>query len=376
MKAQIKLGHIAGIEIGLHYSWFIIALLITLSLVSQFHALNPEWGEGVIWITGIATSLLFFASIVAHELSHSAVARARHLPVRAITLFALGGVSQMERESDTAGTEFWMAIAGPISSALIGVICLALAVALGWPLGANPQTPLQAMLMWLGYINISLAIFNLVPGFPLDGGRVLRGIIWWATGDGLRATRIAARVGQAVAFAFILIGLWRFFHGAGLGGLWIAFIGWFLLDAARASRAEAEISQMLRLVRVADLVERDCLEVDGHENLQTFVNEHLLRTGKRCFVVRNGNETEGIITPHEIKEIDPARWPYITVAEVMRPLDQVRAVTPDTPVTEAMEIMAREDVNQLPVVKDGHLEGFISRGGILRLLQTRAELGM
>jgi hypothetical protein len=282
----------------------------------------------------------------------------------------------MERESDTASTEFWMAIAGPISSALIGVLCLALAAALGWPLGANPETPLQAMLMWLGYINITLAIFNLVPGFPLDGGRVLRGIIWWATGDGVRATRIAARVGQIVAFGFILLGLWRFFHGAGLGGLWISFIGWFLLEAARASRAEVEISQMLRGVRVADLVEHDCLEVDGHENLQTFVNEHLLRSGKRCFLVHNGPDMEGIITPQEIKEMDRARWPYTTVTQVMRPLDQLLSVTPDTPVMEAMEIMSREDVNQLPVVKDGHVEGFISRGGILRLLQTRAELGM
>jgi Zn-dependent protease/CBS domain-containing protein len=376
MKAQIKLGRVAGIEIGLHYSWFIIAVLITLSLVGQFQALNPEWGEGVIWATAIATALLFFASIVAHELSHSAVAKARHLPVRAITLFALGGVAQIEKESDSAGTEFWMGIAGPVSSMLIGVLCLVLAAALGWPLGGNPSTPLQAMFMWLGYINISLAIFNLVPGFPLDGGRVLRGIIWWATGDGVRATRIAARVGQIVAFGFILIGLWRFFHGAGLGGLWIAFIGWFLLDAARASRAEVEITQVLQGVRVGDLVERDCLEVNGNENLLTFVNEHLLRTGKRCFLVRSGNEIEGIITPQEIKKTAHARWPYITVGQAMRPLDQLHAVTPDTPVTEAMEIMAREDVNQLPVVKDGHVEGFISRAGILRLLLTRAELGM
>jgi Zn-dependent protease len=376
MKAQIKLGRVAGIEIGLHYSWFIIALLITLSLVGQFHSLNPEWGEGVIWTTAIATSLFFFASIVAHELSHSAVAKARGLPVRAITLFALGGVAQIERESDSASTEFWMAIAGPISSILIGVVCLGLALALGWPLGANPSTPLQAMLMWLGYINISLGIFNLVPGFPLDGGRVLRGIIWWVTGDGVRATRIAARVGQVVAFGFILIGVWRFFHGAGLGGLWIAFIGWFLMDAARASRAEVEISRMLLGVRVADLLERDCLEVDGNDNLQTFVNESLLRTGKRCFLVRVGKEIEGIVTPQEIKGTDHARWPFITVAEVMRPLDQLHAVTPETPVTEALEIMTREDVNQLPVVKEGHVEGFISRSGILRLLQTRAELGM
>jgi Zn-dependent protease len=374
MKAQIKLGRILGIEIGLHYSWIIIALLITMSLVSEFHALNPDWGEGIIWATAIATSLLFFASIIAHELSHAAVAKARQLPVRAITLFALGGVAQIEREADDAKTEFWMGIAGPIMSLVIGFFCLALAVVLGWPVGAVPETPLLAMLMWLGYINISLAIFNLIPGFPLDGGRVLRAIIWWATGDGVRATRIAARVGQFVAFGFIVLGILRFFAGAGLGGLWIAFIGWFLLEAARGSRAQVEISESLRGLRVGDMVERDCLIVDGHDNLQTFVDKYLLRTGKRCFLVRDGHGIDGLITPHEVKETDRERWPYTTIDEVKLPLDRLRVVTPETPVSEALEMMSREDVNQLPVVRDGRIEGVITRGGVLRLLQTRAEL--
>jgi Zn-dependent protease len=374
MKAQIKLGRILGIDIGLHYSWVIIALLITLSLADQFHAFNPQWGEGVIWATAIATSLLFFAAIIAHELSHAAVARARRLPVRAITLFALGGVAQIEKEADDAGTEFWMGIAGPLMSALIGVVCLGLAWVLGWTVGTMPNTPLASMMMWLGYINISLAIFNLVPGFPLDGGRVLRAIVWWATGDSLRATRIATRVGQLVAFGLIVLGIWRFFGGAGLGGLWIAFIGWFLLEAAGSSRMQLEMSERLRGVRVGGLMERDCLVVDGHDNLETFVNEYLLGTGKRCFLVRNGHGVDGLITPQEVRQVDRSRWPYTTVDEVMRPLGQLLVVTPDTPVSEAMEIMSREDINQLPVVQGGRIEGFISRGGVLRLLQTRAEL--
>src|SRR6267142_757801 len=298
MKSHIKLGRIFGIEIGLHLSWFIIALLITLSLADQFHAFNSNWGEGVIWATAIGTSLLFFAAIIAHELSHAMVAKARRLPVRSITLFALGGVAQIEKEAGEASTEFWMGIAGPIMSLLIGVICLTLAWAFGWSPLTIPHTPLLAMLMWLGYINISLAIFNLIPGFPLDGGRVLRGIVWWLTGDGVRATRIAARIGQVVAFLFIITGIIRFFTGAGIGGLWIAFIGWFLLDAAGASRAQVEVSTVLRGVRAADLLERDCLVVDGHENLQTFVNDYLLRTGKNCFLVQNGHGIEGIITAH------------------------------------------------------------------------------
>ncbi len=374
MKAQIKLGRILGIEIGLHYSWFIIALLITLSLAAEFNALNPGWGQGVIWATAITTGLLFFAAVIAHELSHAVVAKARHLPVRAITLFALGGVAQIEKEADDAPTEFWMGIAGPIMSVIIGVLCLALAVLLGWPLGAVPSSPLLAMLMWLGYINITLAIFNMIPGFPLDGGRVLRAIIWWVTGDGLRATRIAARVGQIVAFGFIILGVLRFFAGAGLGGLWIAFIGWFLLEAARGSRAQVEISESLRNVRVRDLVERDCVIVDGHDSVQNFVNKYLLRTGRRCFVVRNSGGMDGLITPADLKETDRERWPYTTVDEVKRPLDKLKVVTLDTPVSEALEIMSREDLNQLAVVREGHIEGIVSRGGVLRLLKTRAEL--
>ena len=376
MKAQIKLGRILGIEIGLHYSWFIIAFLITMSLVAEFQALNPEWGPVVIWSTSIVSALLFFAAIVAHELSHAAVAKARRLPVLAITLFALGGIAQIEREADDAKTEFWMGIAGPVTSFVIGFLCLALAMALGWPMGAVPETPVQAMLMWLGYINISLALFNLVPGFPLDGGRILRAIIWWATGDGLKAMRIAARVGQIFAFGFIILGILQFFAGAGLGGLWIAFIGWFLLEAARASRAQVEVSETLRGVLVADLLERDCLVVDGHEDLQTFVNQYLLRTGKRCFLVRDGQGIDGLITPHDVGETDRDQWPHMTIDEVKRPLDRLRVVTPDTPVSEALEIMSREDLNQLPVVQDGRIEGVISRGGVLRLLQTRAELHM
>jgi Zn-dependent protease len=330
----------------------------------------------VIWATAIGTSLLFFVAILAHELSHAAVARARRLPVRAITLFALGGVAQIEKETEDAGTEFFMGIAGPITSMLIGVLCLALAWTLGWQLDTTPEAPMLAMLMWLGFINITLAIFNLVPGFPLDGGRVLRGIIWWVTGDGLRATRIATRVGQVVAVAFIVLGIFRFFGGAGIGGLWIAFIGWFLLDAAGASRAQVETSAVLRDVRAIDLLERDCLEVDGHDNLQTFVNDYVLRTGKNCFLVRDGQGIEGIITPYDLREIDRARWPNATVEEAMQRLDQLRAVTPDTPISEAIEIMSREDVNELPVVRNRRIEGFVTRGGVLRLLQTRAALEM
>lgn len=376
MKSHIKLGRVFGIELGLHLSWFIIALLITMSLAAQFYATNPEWGEGTIWATAIITGVLFFVTIILHELAHALVAKARNLPVRSITLFALGGVAQIEKEAGDPRTEFWMGIAGPIVSAMIGVICLALALALGWPPPAMPATPLPAMLMWLGVINISLAIFNLIPGFPLDGGRILRAIIWWVTGDGVRATRIAARVGQVVAVGFIVLGIFRVFTGAGFGGLWIAFIGWFLLEAAGASRAQVEVSERLQGVKAGDLVERECMIVDGRDNLQNFVNNYLLRTVTQCFLVRDGSGIEGVITPHEVIETDRTRWPVTTIEQAMKPLEKLPAIAPDTPVSEALEIMDRENVNELPVAKDRRFEGLLTRSGVLRLLQRRAALEM
>lgn len=374
MKAQIKLGRIFGIEIGLHYSWVIIALLITLSLAQHFRMNNPRWGDAVIWTSAIVTGLLFFAAIVVHELSHALVARTRNLPVRSITLFALGGVAMIEKEAVDAKTEFWMGIAGPIASFLIGLLCLALAWALGWNPEVIAQTPPVAILMWLGVINIALAVFNMVPGFPLDGGRVLRAIIWWITGNAIRATAIAARVGQIVAFGFIILGIFRFFSGAGFGGLWLAFIGWFLLEAARASYAQLMLTESLRGLRAKNVMTTDCPKIDGLTNLQTFVDEHLLRGGRRCFVVEEQGRIVGIITPHEVKDIERAKWSFTTVDNAMRPLDQTHTISPEMEVNEVLERMTREDVNQLPVVRDGKLEGVISRGHILRLLQTRGEL--
>jgi len=230
------------------------------------------------------------------------------------------------------------------------------------------------MLVWLGYINLMLAAFNMIPGFPLDGGRILRAIIWWSTGDANRSTKIAARTGQVVALLFILLGIFRFFDGEGIGGLWIAFIGWFLMQAAGASYASVTLTAGLNGVRVSDVMSRDCIPVDGNMNVERFVEEHLLRSGRRCFVIEQGGEMVGLVTPHEVKDIDRPKWPFTTLYDIMRPIDQVHTVSPSTPVMEALETMGRDDVNQLPVVLDHHLEGVISRANVIQFLQTRAEL--
>lgn len=375
MKAQIRLGKVFGIRIGLHYSWLIIAFLISLSLAAHFRMNNPEWGDSVIWATAIMTALLFFLTIVVHELSHAIVAKSHGLPVRSITLFALGGVAEIEKEADDARSEFWLGIVGPITSFVIGTICLAVLYGFGWKPPHFPKAPLLAMLMWLGYINIMLAVFNMVPGFPLDGGRVFRAIVWWVTGDASKATKIAAKLGQLVAFGFILFGIYQFFNGAGIGGLWIAFIGWFLLSASRESYAQVALTESLKGLRVQDVMSHDYPTVDSHANLQTLVNEHFLRVGRRCFFVSENGKIVGLVTPHEVRDVERQRWPFKTVDEVMRPLDQLRVITPDTPIQKALEIMGREDLNQLPVVENNEVKGILSRGHILQLLQTRAELG-
>jgi Zn-dependent protease/predicted transcriptional regulator len=374
MKSSIPLGRLFGIEVGLHYSWFLIALLITMSLSAQFQESHAEWGPGVIWTTALLTALLFFAALLTHELSHALVAKSRGLTTRVITLFALGGVAQIEKEPEDPKTEFWIGIVGPFTSAILGLISLGLAWVAGWRISTTPGTPLLAMLVWLGYINLTLAAFNMIPGYPLDGGRILRAIIWWSTRDGQRATQLAARAGQLVALCFIALGIFRFFAGAGFGGLWIAFIGWFLMQAAGSSYSAVTLTANLKNVRVSDVMTHDCVAVDGNLNVQTFVEEHLLRTGRRCFMVEQSGEIIGLVTPHEIKNLERPRWPYMTLYDVMRPLDQVHTVTPSTPVMEALETMGRDDVNQLPVVTGNHLDGIVTRANVLQFLQTRAEL--
>jgi len=328
----------------------------------------------MIWGLAILTALLFFAAIVVHELSHATIAKLRGLPVKSITLFALGGVAQIERVASDAKTEFWMGIVGPITSAIIGAVCLAGAFAFGWDPSGRHQSPAASMLGWLGVINVALAVFNMIPGFPLDGGRVLRAIIWWITGNASQATRIAARVGQGIAFLFIIVGLFRFFNGAGFGGLWMAFIGWFLLDAARSSYVQQEMVQLLRGVRVGDVMTKECPTVKVNLNLQTFVDDYLLRSGQRCFLVEEDGNNVGLVTAHQVKDVDRDKWPHMTVGEAMLPLSKLHAVKPGTSVSDALEMMSREDVNQLPVISNNHLAGIVSRGHILRLLQTRAEL--
>lgn len=375
MRPTIRLGRIFGIEIGLHYSWFLIALLIVLSLAGHFHIVNAQWTEAVCWSLAVVTALLFFGSIVAHELSHAAVARAQGIPVKSITLFALGGVANIEKESSDAASEFWMAVAGPTASIVIGLFFLGIARAAGWqPETGTPPSPLWAGLVWLGYINVALALFNMIPGYPLDGGRVLRAVVWGINHDLVRATKIVAVVGQVVAAGFIIFGLFRFLYAGAFGGLWLAFIGWFMSDAAAASQSGVEVSAALSHVRAGDVMSHECRAVDGNMNLLNFAEQYLLRTGRRCFtVLQNGREV-GFATIEDLRRIARNRWPFMTVNDIGHPLEQLSAVSPETPMSQVLDLMTRQDLNQVPVISNGELVGVISRRDVVQLMQTQQEL--
>lgn len=376
MQPSFIIGRIAGIRIGLHYSWVLIAVLLAGSFVGYFYETNPQWQPRVIWSAAVVITLLFFGSIVLHELAHAMVAKAFGMPVRTITLFALGGVAHIEREAATPKAEFWMGVAGPVMSGAIGWAAALLASRWGQQTVPALMSPPVAVLVSLSSLNFMLAVFNMIPGFPLDGGRVLRAAAWWITGDGDRATRLSARVGQGVALAMFAFGVWQFLAVEGIGGLWLALLGWFLLDAATASYAQVEIVAGLRGLRVGDVMSNECARVPSETPAQRFADDYVLKTGERCYVVEERGAVTGLITPSDLKQVDRSRWTQVTVGALQRPLQQLRAVSPETPVVQALETMGREDVNQLPVMSAGRIEGVLSRGHILQALRARLELSM
>lgn len=256
MKSSLRLGRVFGIEIGLDYSWFIVFALVTWSLAGHvFPMAYPAWSRGLMWGIGVLTSLLFFASVLAHELGHSLVSQRNGVPVRRITLFVFGGIAEMTREPRRPWHEFAMALAGPAVSLALGIAFLVLSRTVG------NATPVEGLASWLARINLMLAAFNLIPGFPLDGGRVLRALVWATTGSFARATHLAATTGQIVAYGLMAWGVFRGFSGDWVNGIWMAFIGWFLLSTAQTSLRQVTLEQMLRGHTAREVMMVDCPRV-------------------------------------------------------------------------------------------------------------------
>jgi len=372
-SSGIYIGRIFKIPVYLHYSWFIIFGLITFSFAEQFKVQDPSWGTLAYWGLGAAISLLFFASIVFHELSHSVLAIHYKIPVSSITLFVFGGVSSISREAESAKQEFNIAIAGPLSSFLLAFIFLMIAA-----LTARGSM-IQVVCAWMAYVNFALGIFNLIPGFPMDGGRVLRSAVWGATKNYEKASRIAARSGQFIAYLMILLGIWTIFEpstpigrfiGGAFGGVWIAFIGWFLLSAAQESYAQVAIRHTLEGLRAGDVMSPDVPTVTRDTSLEDYVQE-VLRTGRRCHVVTGNGMAVGLVTLHRAQHFPRDEWANTSVQAAMIPQASIHWVSPNQPVMGVLEQMQTQDVNQMPVLQDGHIIGMISRDSILRVIQTR-----
>jgi len=371
MKANIKLGRIWGIPIGLHNSWFLIFLLVTWSLAAGFFpAEYPNLPWAAYWVLGAVTSILFFGSVLVHELGHALLALRNKIPVRNITLFIFGGVAQIGREPPSPGAEFRIAIAGPLAS-------LALAALFGGLWLLDQHIPyLAAPSLWLARINLILAVFNLIPGFPLDGGRVLRAGIWRWTGSLHRATEIASFSGQLVAFGFIGFGIFSMIGGNFFNGLWLIFIGWFLQNAAAASYAQSNVQQSLRDITVEQVMSRDCSLVSGQLPLNQLVEEQILGKGQRCFMVTENGHLRGLLTLRGITAVPREQWSQVKIEETMIPWEKLVRVERTTELLQALQTMDDANVNQAPVVEGDELVGILSREQVLHYLRTRAELGL
>lgn len=371
MDANISLGKIFGIPVSLHLSWFLIFALLTWSLATGFFPREyPALAGFYNWLLGMLTSLLFFGSVLAHELAHSLVAIRNQVPVRRITLFIFGGVAQIDQEPHSAGAEFRIAIAGPFTS-----LILAAFFAGAWWLDRTfPH--LAAPMLWLARINLILAVFNLIPGFPLDGGRVLRSIIWKITGNLQKSTQIATFMGQVVAVGFIGLGIFTIFRGNFLNGVWYVFIGWFLQNAAAASYAQAGIQQALRGVTVSQVMSRECARVPRLLTLRQLVDERVLAGGQRCFFVASNGDLEGMITLRDIAAVPQQQWRFTTTEQVMVPYERLVKVHPDMELFKALQAMDDANVAQVPVVEGNAIVGMLSREQIVHYIRIRSELGI
>ncbi len=372
MNSNLKIGQIWNIPITINYSWFLIFILVTWSLASSyFPGEYPGLGAATYTFVAVITSLLFFISVLLHELGHSWVALRNKIPVRSVTLFIFGGIAQIEDEPHTAGGEFWIAIAGPlVSFALAGIFGLLYLI-------DRSSTMLAAPSVYLMRINLALALFNLIPGFPLDGGRVLRSIIWKISGSKFKATNIAAAVGQVVAYGFIAYGVLLIFRGDFMNGIWMAFIGWFLQQASAASQAQSNFQHALQNITVEQVMQREHPQVSDLLTLRQLVDEHILNGGQRYFCVTDINGSlKGCLTLQDISRIPQQQWPFTSVGKVAIPMERMVTVTPNAPLLSALQSMDRAGVSKVPVIQNGEVIGVLAREDILHYVRLRAELGV
>jgi Zn-dependent protease/CBS domain-containing protein len=388
MSSGFKIGRLFGINIRIDWSWLVIFLLVTWNLGAAMSIIHPDWGSGVQWLVAVAGSLLFFFSVLAHELAHSIIAKSRGLPVSSIRLHLFGGVSNIGREPDSPGGEFVMAIMGPVTSLVIGGALLLLVAFAANDLTTATTTagmltqlsPTWTIVAWLGSVNILLGIFNMIPGFPLDGGRVLRSIIWAITDNLTQATRVASWSGRIVAWLMIAAGIAMAFGvqipflGQGLvGGLWLAFIGWFLHNAAVQSYQQLIIRDALEDVCISDLMRRSPPTVSADLTVAELVHDYIMQTDDQGFAVVDGGRLEGLVSVEQVRDIQQDTWTTTRVRDIMTPASELSPLRPDDDANQALERLSDQNVREVPVLRNGQLEGLVRRRDIVRWLRLQSD---
>jgi Zn-dependent protease/CBS domain-containing protein len=369
MNENLSLGRIFGIHVGLNWSLLVVAALIAWSLASSLLPTeSPGQTSGAYWTAGVISAFVFLASLLAHELAHSVVATRRGVKVEGITLWLFGGVSRFSSETASPGAQALITFVGPLTSLVLGAVFYLAAVAVGG--GAHPGL-FSATLFWLGYINISLGVFNLVPAFPLDGGRLLQSLIWLRTGDRLRATRIAARIGMGFAYLLIAYGLATFiFAGSLIGSVWSVFLGWFLLSAARSEEVGGLIRQALSGMTVAQVMTPNPVQAPDGISVEDALHGYVLASRHSTFPTHDSaGRLSGLLTLTALKNVAPAARSTTLIKEIICPLDEVSTANPADPVTSVLGLPEGCSEGRTLIVDGGRLVGIISPSDINRLLQ-------
>lgn len=370
IKQSIIVGKIFGIPVGLDYSWFLVFVLFTWSFATNYYPSQfKNWSLTLYWVMGVVTALIFFASVLLHELGHSWVSLRYKIPVTNITLFIFGGISQISDEPESASSQFWITIVGPlVSLALAGLFALLSLIFSG-------ITPLLALFKYLATINLILGAFNLIPGYPLDGGGVLMSIVWGITHNRHRAILFASIVGNAFAYLFIFFGVFQIFSGNLANGLWIAFIGWFLLNASGKQVQLERIKGFLSGHKASEAMNNNYIVVQADTKLQYLVDNDILGGSRHNFIVEKAGQVIGLLSLHHLKDIPKDQWPTTSAAQAMLLLDQLKKITPETELWDAIKEMDRDGVNQLPVMVADQIQGMLTREDVISYIRKIQDSG-
>ena len=378
VPGSIRVARLLGIDIRIHFSWFLIFFIVVLSLADSFASENVTWSDTKSFVIAVIAAVLFFLSVLGHELAHAVVARRFRMSVTSITLFVLGGVANLAKEPPSAMAEFFMAAAGPATSLAIGFIGIALGFFVPALFEAAPALqPIQPVARYIGTINLYLAAFNLLPGFPLDGGRVFRSILWGILKDRLKATRIAARGGQAVAVLLVLAGVVLALRlDATINGLWLAFIAYFLWNAASSTLQQERVASVVSGAKVGPLMTTDFRSTPPGVIVGQLIRDLVLPMNLRAIPVVSGERLIGLVAIGDLRKVDQARWAETPVEEVMTPAAELPTVSPDDPLSTALERFGATELPLLPVVKDGRLVGVLYRESVIGYVRMQEMLGL